>query len=96
MDPSFVSNPIWHDLSTMLRFLWVYVFFIIGAAFNFLVAHAVLPSLANSGQIPAKIARLRVMFYLSALGSLALALAFLILTFVNTGVLAQVWGRVWI
>ncbi len=96
MDPSFLSNPLWHDLSTMLRFLWVYIFFIIGAALNFLVAHAILPSLVNSGQLPARIARLRPLFYLSALGSFTLALAFFILTIVNAGVVGRVWPRWWI
>ncbi len=96
MDPSFVSNDIWHDLSTMLRFLWVYIFFIIGAAFNFLLAHAVLPSLVNTGQLPARIARLRPLFYMGALGSFVLALVFIILTAVSADVIDRVLPRWWI
>ncbi len=96
MDPSFVSNDIWHGISTMLRFLWVYIVFIIGAAFNFLLAHAIIPSLADSGQLPARIAKLRPLFYLGALGSLILALVFIVLTAVNADVLGRVWPRWWI
>lgn len=96
MDPDFVTTQVWHQLSLMLRFLWVYVFFIIGFAFNFLLAHAVIPSLVDSGQLPARIARLRPLFYLSALGSLTAALLFAVLTAVNADVTQLVLKRWWI
>ena len=96
MDPPFLTNQIWHDLSTMLRFLWVYVFFIIAVAFNFLIAHAIIPSLVDSGQLPARVARLRPLFYLGALSLLALAAVFLVLTLMNADVLGRVWPRWWI
>ena len=96
MDPAFVTTGIWHDLSIMLRSLWVYVFFIIGFAFNFLLAHAVIPSLVYSGQLPPRFARLWPLFYLSALGSLALALVFIVLTIVKADVVHRVWDRFWI
>ena len=96
MDPSFVSTGIWHDLSTLLRFLWVYIFFIINASFSFLLAHAILPTLVNSGQFPARIARLRPLLYLGALGSFVLALVFLAVTAVNADVIGRVWPRWWI
>lgn len=96
MDPAYVTNEIWHGLSVMLRFLWLYLFFIIGVAFNFLIAHAVIPSLVDSGQLPPRIARLRPLFYLGALGLLVLALAFFVLTVINVDVIEEAWGRWWI
>ncbi len=96
MDPPFVTNELWHDISTMLRFLWVYLLLIIGFAFNFLLAHAIFPSLVASGHLPARIARLRPLFYLGAFGILAMALVFLVLTMLQADVVGRLWERWWI
>lgn len=96
MDPAFVTNEIWHDISGMLRFLWVYVLFIIGFAFNLLVAHAIIPSLVGTGQIPVKIARLRRFFYLASAGLLVLALAALVTSMLQVDVVLGVFDRRWI
>ena len=96
MDPAFVTNEIWHDISGMLRILWVYVFFIIGFALNLLIAHAIIPSLAGSGQIPERIAKLRPVFYLASAGALVFALASLVLFLVQVDVVADVFNRWWI
>ena len=52
MDTVFVTNPIWHDISIILRFLWLYLLFIIGFAFNILPAPALIPSLFATGLLP--------------------------------------------
>ena len=96
MDPAFVTNEIWHDISGMLRFLWVYVLFIIGFAFNLLVAHAIIPSLVGTGQIPVKIAKLRRVFYLASAGLLVLALAALVTSMLQVDVVLGVFDRRWI
>ena len=96
MDPAFVTNEIWHDISGMLRFLWLYVFFIIGFAFNLLIAHAIIPSLVGSGQIPERIAKLRPVFYLASAGILVFALAALVIFLVQVDVVADVLNRWWI
>ena len=93
MDPSFVDNQIWHGISTMLRLLWVYVLLIIGFAFNFLLAHAVIPSLASAGQLPERFVKLRRFFYLAAFGALGLAAVVFFLTVLNLDVLSKVWDR---
>ena len=96
MDPAFVTNEIWHDISGMLRFLWVYVLFIIGFAFNLLVAHAIIPSLVGTGQIPVKIAKLRRVFYLASAGLLVLVLAALVTSMLPVDVVLGVFDRRWI
>ena len=96
MDPAFVDNEIWHGISGMLRFLWVYVFFVSGAAFNFLIAHAIIPSLAGSGQIPERAAKLRKFFYLSAGGIMVIAVAALVISMAQVGVVGDVFNRWWI
>ena len=80
----------------MLRFLWAYWFFIIGFALTLLIAHAVVPSLVYTRQLPLSIARLRPMLYLGALGILSFALLFLTLTVINGGVIKDIWERWWI
>lgn len=96
MDPAFVTNEIWHNISGMLRFLWVYVFFIIGFALNLLIAHAIIPSLVGSGQIPERIAKLRPVFYLASGGALVFALAALVISMLQVGVVTDVFNRWWI
>jgi hypothetical protein len=96
MDPVFIDNDIWHKISTMLRFLWVYMAVIIGFAFNFLVAHAFIPSLAGSGQLPLGIAKLRPVFYMAAAGFLVVAITFFALTVSRVDVITDIWNRRWI
>ena len=96
MDPAFVSTEIWHGISVLLRFFWVYVLLIVGFVVNLLIAHAFIPSLAASNQLPAQISRLRPLFYLGALSILVGAVAFFILAMGEIGVLGQVLDRWWI
>ena len=96
MDPSFVTTEVWHDISVMLRFLWIYLLLIIGFATLFLTAHAVIPSLASSRQVSSKITKLRPILYLMAFGTLLLAILMFVLTFVNAGWIPDVLDRWWI
>lgn len=96
MDPEFISREHWADISTVLRFLWLYWLFIIGFATNMLLAHALIPSLITSGQLPASVGRVRPLLYLGALGILAIAVLFFVLTAVNAGVIGRLWERWWI
>ncbi len=96
MDPAFVDNSIWHDISTMLRLLWVYLLFIIMAAFTFLTAHAIIPSLAGSGLISARIARLRPLFYIGALGIFLIAVSAIVLILFQADLTQRVLSKWWI
>ena len=96
MDPEFLTNEHWAGISTMLRFLWAYWFFIIGFGLTLLLAHAVVPSLISTQQLPLSIGRLRPMLYLGALGILGFALVFIILTVINGGVIKDIFERWWI
>lgn len=96
MDPSFVTNAIWHEISVMLRFLWLYVFFIVGFALFFLTAHAFLPSLASTGQLPDRIVKLRPLLYLASFGILAVALVFFVLTSISASWIPDVMDRWWL
>ena len=50
MDPEFITNEHWADISTVLRFLWLYWLFIIGFATNMLLAHALIPISSSGGE----------------------------------------------
>ncbi len=96
MDPELVTTKDWADISTPLRFLWAYWVFIIGFAFTLLLAHAIVPSLVSTRQLPAGIARLRPMLYLGGIGILTIAVIFLVLTWANIGFIGRLWDRWWI
>lgn len=96
MDPAFVDNSIWHDISTMLRFLWVYVLVIIIAAFTFLTAHAIIPSLAGSGLLPTRIARLRPLLYIGSVGVFLIAAGIAMLILLQSDVSQRVLTKWWI
>ncbi|MCZ6615063.1 MAG: hypothetical protein O6920_04685 [Chloroflexi bacterium] len=96
MDPEFITNEHWADISTVLRFLWLYWLFIIGFATNMLLAHALIPSLIASGQLPSSMGRVRPLLYLSALGILTIAILFLVLSVVNADVIGRISERWWI
>lgn len=93
MDPSYLTTDIWHGLSVALRFMWLYVFLILGFVTNFLIAHAVIPSLASSHQVSSKVVRLRAMIYIFAFSILALAIAAFLGMLFNLHVVGKVWPR---
>ena len=96
MEPAYVSSDIWHGLSTMLRFFWLYLLLIVGFASNFLIAHAIIPSLVDSDQLPIRIARLRPLFYLGAFSILAIAVVVIGFGISSAGVVGEIYGRWWI
>lgn len=96
MDPAFVDNSIWHDISTMLRLLWVYVLVTIIAAFTFLTAHAIIPSLAGSGLLRTRIARLRPLLYIGSLGVFLISVAIIVLILLQSDVSQRVLTKWWI
>jgi hypothetical protein len=96
MDPAYLTTDIWHDLSIALRFIWLYVFLILGFITNFLIAHAVIPSLASTHQIPQSIVKLRALIYLLAFGALATAVIVFILMLLSLDVMGRVLPRWWI
>ena len=96
MDPEFITTSHWAGISTTLRFLWLYWLFMIGFASNMLLAHAIIPSLISSGQLPEAIGRVRPMLYLGAAGILGIAIIFFVFSVANADIIGEFWGRWWI
>lgn len=94
MDPAYFTTDIWHNISTALRLIWLYVFFILGFVTNFLIAHAVIPSLASTHQVSPKIVRLRALVYIFAFSILGVAILTFIAMLLQLDVLTRVWPRV--
>ena len=74
-DPSYITASDWAATSELLRALWFLLGCALGFAASILLAHGMIPSLAISREMPAKVAmRIRVPLY-------AVALTFLLLGF---------------
>jgi hypothetical protein len=96
MDPEFINSSDWRAIGDILTFLWLLFFAAVGFGFNFLMAHAIIPSLVGSGHLPARLDKARPVFY----GGAALALAVVVFALNRAadkaGLIAEFWPRWWI
>lgn len=97
MDPVFITDTHWDEISTFVHLLWALPLFTIGFAFNLLFAKAVVPSLVSTGGLSPERARLlRPVLYVFSFTSLA-ALAWVFFSLVrHRGILGQIYERLWI
>ena len=51
-DPKALTTANWDDIHQWLIFLWIYLPLVITFAFTLLLAHAIIPSLMATGQLP--------------------------------------------
>ena len=51
-DPKPLTSANWENISTWLTYLWIYLPLVITFAFTMLIAHAIIPSLMATGQLP--------------------------------------------
>lgn len=71
MDPEALNHTDWRNTSILLRYLWFIVIFAFGFSTHMVLAHAIIPSLVNSGHLPPtienKLKKIRTPFYLLSL-----------------------------
>ena len=96
MDPEFITSADWREIGNLLHFYWFILLFAIGFGFNFLMAHAIIPSLIGTGHLPEGVSKSRRFFYTGALVSLGLVLFFLLRIAQEAHILRSVWDRWWI
>ena len=96
MDPEFITSADWREIGNLLHFYWYVLLFAIGFGFNFLMAHAIIPSLIGTGHLPESVGKSRRLFYGGAMVSLGLVLFFLLRIVQEAHVLKSVWERWWI
>ena len=63
IDPSFTTTEQWAVLGQLTTALHLNVLFAIVIAFDFMIAHAVIPSLVESNHIPRSVNKVRPFFY---------------------------------
>ncbi len=95
-DPAAINASSWSDIGNWLHWLWAYFFCIVIIAFTFITAHAVIPSLVSSGQLPEQFMKLRRPMYAAVVVMIALAMLFLTWTVGNSKLLEIVYNRFWI
>jgi len=77
MDPRILTSDQWQLINDSLRFLVLFVGLVINMTMSFLLAHAVIPSLINSGEIAFATHRLRMILYpISAISAVLVIVAF--------------------
>ncbi len=96
MDPEFITSADWQRIGNLLHYFWFVLLFAIGFGFNFLMAHAVIPSLIETRHLPQRLDRSRRIFYIGALGFLGLVLFSVSRIVAEAHILKSVWERWWI
>ena len=96
MDPGYINNSDWGAIGGFLTFLWVLFFSAVGFGFNFLMAHAIIPSLIGSGHLPSRLDKSRPVFYGGAVLALGLVVFALTRLVERAGLIENFWPRFWI
>ena len=96
MDPVYINSDLWGSTGNILTYIWILFFSAVGFGFNFLMAHAIIPSLIGSGHLPARLQKARPLFYGGAALALALVIFALNRAAANAGFLEDIYPRWWI
>ena len=95
MDPEYINSASWREIGNFLTFIWLILLFNVGFGFNFLMAHAIIPSLVTTGHLPQRLNRVRRIFYGGAFAALALSAFAVSRVAVEARLLEDIWGRFW-
>ncbi len=96
-DPSYITHSNWADIGNLLIFIWLGVVVVVGFAGSVLLAHAVIPSLAASGELPdPRLLKLRPLLYGGAGMLLVLAVVLIALLVPQADVLGDIYERWWV
>jgi hypothetical protein len=73
MTPECLTASEWNNLASLLNTIWLFAPSLIAFALSLLLAHAIIPSLVTSGDLPPAMTRARPLLYLTSLAAFALA-----------------------
>jgi hypothetical protein len=59
-DPRALTSVEWNNIHMFLQWLWIYFPLVVTFGLTLLTAHAIIPSMVNSGQLPESTQKLRV------------------------------------
>ena len=93
-DPDQVTSADWANIHNWLTLLWIYFFVVIGFAFTMLIAHAWIPSMLMTRQLPPIAGRARIPLTLLALVALVFAVILMASVVILTPqALSMIWER---
>ena len=91
-----LTVPIWDQLNTGFIFFWLALFMMVAMAVSFLLAHAIIPSLVGTRDLPQGFAKLRPVFYATAILAILSALFLYYTTWQTVSVYLDYYPRMWI
>lgn len=92
-DPKALTSANWNDIHVWLTLLWIYVPLILIVALTMLTAHAIIPSLIITGQLPASASRLKLPLTGFAFLVMIVAIVILALVINQTLIIEKFWDR---
>ncbi len=91
-----LTLPIWDELGTGFIYFWLALLMVVATAVSFLLAHAIIPSLVGTRDLPGSFAKLRPVFYVGAVVGLLIALLLYYITWQTVSVYLDIYPRKWI
>lgn len=91
--PQFISAADWSSLAALVGTLWLFALSTVVFAVNLLLGHAIIPSLAATGQLPPGVERLRLLFYLVAILALGADVLIVLRLGGQAGILQMIYPR---
>ena len=92
-DPKTLTAANWQDIHIWLQFFWIYFPLIVTFAVTILTAHAIIPSLINTGHAPESFTRLRTPLTGFAFVVLIAAVVLMVLVIRSTLNVENIWDR---
>ncbi len=92
-DPKALTSVDWDNIHLFLQWFWIYFPIVVTFGFTLLTAHAIIPSLVNTGQLPESTQKLRVPLTGFAVLLFAAGVVVLILGINATLDVRNIWGR---
>ena len=92
-DPKALTSVDWNNIHLFLQWFWIYFPIVVTFGFTLLIAHAIIPSLVITGQLPESTQKLRVPLTGFAVLLFAAGVVVLILGINATLDVRNVWGR---
>ena len=95
LDPSFTTTQQWAVLGQLTTALHLNVLFAIVIAFDWMIAHAVIPSLVESNHIPRSVNKVRPFFYFVSIAAAIGLVIFLASRIELLQVVYEIYDRKW-
>lgn len=92
-DPKALTGANWQDIHVWLQFFWIYFPLVLTFAVSVLTAHAIIPSLVNTGHISERANRLRVPLTVFAFGVFVAAVVLMVLVINSALNVEKFWDR---